>query len=111
MSDSGIVTPAFSRTRAAYTPHGTVAPQREIVPTSRRSATDDTFSGLPDLTAICIWLRAKRVGAARLTWPPATRRSMVLRSADAKTSAGAPPWIWATRADDDPKLNVTVAFG
>src|SRR3982751_911848 len=99
MLDSGIVTSAFWRTRAAYTPHGTVVPQREMVPTSRRSATDDTFFGLPDLTAISIRLRANRFGAARFTCPPETRRSIVLRSADAKTSPGAPPWIWVTRVD------------
>ena len=36
---------------------------------------------------------------------------MFVPSADAKTSAGAPPWICCTSADDAPKLNVTVVPG
>ena len=34
--------------------------------------------------------------------------SMLASSADAKTSAGAPPWIWATRSEEPAKLNSTV---
>ena len=81
-----------------------------MVPTLARSATDLMFFGLPGFTAICIWLRANGVGVV-VTWPPLTSLSMLVRSADAYTSAGAPPWIWVTSADDDPKLNVTVALG
>ena len=36
---------------------------------------------------------------------------MLAPSADANTSAGAPPWICVTSADDAAKLNVTVVPG
>src|SRR5512134_1950307 len=36
---------------------------------------------------------------------------MFASSADAKTSTGAPPWIWSTSADDPSKLNVTSVSG
>ena len=54
------------------------------------------FFGFPGSTAISIWFFANRAGSA-VTWPPDFRVSMFFVSADANTSASAPPWIcWAS---------------
>ena len=63
-------------------------------------------SGLSGATAICRVLVANSWGS----WPSspsAVSFSMLATSAEAKTSAGAPSWICATRSDDPPKLNST----
>ena len=63
-------------------------------------------SGLSGATAICRVLVAKSWGS----WPSspsAVSFSMLATSAEAKTSAGAPSWICATRSDEPPKLSST----
>src|SRR5690349_11989481 len=53
---------------------------------------------------------ANTVGSA-VTWPPVTSFCMLAPSADAKASAGAPPWICWASVPDEPKLNVIVVPG
>src|SRR5436190_8188066 len=103
----GMVTPSWVRACAAYLPHGTVDAHNDTTPSSGRSASDFTFFGLPGLTTIVRKFDAKSTGSV-VTWPPDTSFCMLVPSADAKTSAGAPPWICCTSVDDAAKLNVTV---
>src|SRR5688572_19074108 len=91
-------------------PHGTCVAHNDTTPTFGRSLTDFTRFGFPGLTAISIWLRANVRGDA-FTLPETTSLSMFARSADANTSAGAPPWICVTSADDDAELRLTVVPG
>ena len=100
---SGRSTPARASSVAAYEPHGAERPHSATVPRRGRSARPRTPSGLPGFTAICIALRAKILGAAT-TLPDRTSRSCDARSAEAKTSAGAPASICATSAEVEPKF-------
>ncbi len=65
---------------------------------------------MPGFTTIVSRFDANTVGSA-VTCPPVTSFCMLAPSADANTSAGAPPWIWVASVPDDPKLNVTVVPG
>src|SRR5579875_1337694 len=66
--------------------------------------------GLPAWTAISKRLCAKTRGVVALK-PPLTTFSMFAWSAEAKTSAGAPCWIWVTRVGLPAKLNLTFSPG
>jgi hypothetical protein len=77
---------------------------------SARSSSESTFAGLSGGVAILSVLLAKSTGSP-VTEPSATALSMFLVSAEAKTSAGAPWEICATRSDDPAKLNATVTPG
>ena len=68
------------------------------------------MAGLPGGTAISRVLDAKLTGAAAVSESPVAL-SMFVVSAEAKTSAGAPCWIWATRSEEPAKLKVTVVPG
>src|SRR5215471_5394109 len=105
--DGSIVTPAPDRIWSAYLPHGTVVPQSETTPRLARSANVFTFFGLQGLTTIVSRFDANTVGSA-VTCPPVTSFCMLAPSAEANTSAGAPPWICCARVDDAAKLKVTV---
>ena len=111
-SDLGAtVTPADSKTCAAYLPQGTSGAQMTTIRFSfARSATPVTPCGLPGPTMIASRLVAKISGSFALL-PASVSLVMLLLSAEANTSAGAPCPIWATNSDDAAKLNVTFAPG
>ena len=87
--DSTRDTPALVNTDEAYTPHGTVLPHKATNGNEARSPTERTDFGFPGFTAIAIVFRAKTFGVTT-TLPEATSFSILVRSADAKTSLGAP---------------------
>ena len=64
-------------------------------------------AGLPGGVAISRVLDAKSCGSSACR-SSAVSLSMLAVSAEAKTSAGAPSWIWETRSEEPPKLNSTV---
>src|SRR3954452_20390061 len=108
--EGSMVTPAPERIWSAYLPHGTVSPQSDTTSSFERSAIDLTFCGLPGFTTMVRRFEANTVGSA-VTSPPVTNFCMLAPSADAETSAGAPPWICVASVPDDPKLNLTVVPG
>src|SRR5579884_116129 len=65
--------------------------------------------GLPGATAISSLFRANVTGVS--TRPAVTSLFMLVWSADAKTSAGAPCWIWVTSALDPAKLDLRSSSG
>src|SRR6478672_9566406 len=98
-------------TLAAADPQGTAGAQRTtLTPDLARSARPVTLAGLSGGTAISRVLDAKLTGVAAVSEAPVAL-SMFLVSAEAKTSAGAPCWSWATRSEDPAKLKVTLAPG
>ena len=97
-------------TEAAYTPQGTVLPHSEMVLAVERSARRRILSGFPGFTASCIVLRAKGRGDEAM-FPDWSNRSWEARSAEAKTSTGAPDWIWVTSAVLEAKLKRIFARG
>src|SRR4051794_36465071 len=101
------VTPARPATVTAAAPQGTSGAQStRLSPLRPRSAKVLTCAGLSGGTAISSRFVAKGTGfTARSS---ATSVSMVEVSAEAKTSAGAPCWICATRSEEPPKLNATL---
>src|SRR5215211_4872086 len=105
--DTGVTpTPAWSRTCLAYLPAGTSSAARTTLRSGlARSARALTPLGLPFSTTMASRLLAK-------FWGVATRSltlSMLARSAEANTSAGAPCWIWVARAWLPAKLKVTLS--
>ena len=66
--------------------------------------------GLPGWTMIAAELWANTTGAVALL-PASVSLAMLLRSAEAKRSAGAPSPIWVTSSDEAAKLSVTVVSG
>src|SRR5689334_22979211 len=102
--------PAAS-TLAAAAPHGTAgAHSTTVTPGLARSARPVIPAGLPGGTAISSVLDAKLTGAVAVSESPVAL-AMFFVSAEAKTSAGAPCWSWATRSDDPAKLKVTFVPG
>ena len=101
-------TPVASSTLTVAAPQGTSGAQTTtLMPSFARSANEATPAGLSGGTAISRVLVAKSSGSA--AWrSSAVSLSMLAVSAEAKTSAGAPSWIWATRSEEPPKLNSTV---
>src|SRR5215213_4224604 len=100
------LTPAWSRTCLAYLPAGTSAAARTTLRSRlARSARPLTPSGLPFSTTIWSRLLAKLWGVPAR---PSTL-SMLSRSAEANTSAGAPCWIWVARAWLPAKLKMTLS--
>ena len=101
-------TPVASSTFTAAAPQGTSgAHTTTLTPSLARSANDATPAGLSGGTAISRVLLAKFCGS--VAWrSSAVSLSMLAVSAEAKTSAGAPSWICATRSEEPPKLNSTV---
>jgi hypothetical protein len=71
-----------------------------------RSWNDVTSAGSSGGVAISSVLDAKLTGSPSTKSSP-TAASMMLVSAEAKTSADAPCWSWAIRSDEPAKLNVT----
>src|SRR5215207_9036547 len=105
--DTGVTpTPAWSRTCLAYLPAGTSSAARTTLRSGlARSARALTPLGLPFSTTMASRLLAK-------FWEVATRSltlSMLVMSAEANTSAGAPCWIWVARAWLPAKLKVTLS--
>src|SRR5215831_3513883 len=95
--------PAFLKTLAATTPHGTCGWHNATLTDGfARSVTDVTFPGLSGGTA-------KSCGLDAL--PAETTSCMFFGDADANTSAGAPLVIWVASPELGPKLNVTVSPG
>src|SRR5437660_1928289 len=102
------VIPAFLNTSAATTPHGTCGWQSAtLTDFFARSFTDVTFAGLFGGTATSMMFLAKFCGLDAS--PADTTSCMVFGDAEAKTSAGAPLVIWASRPELGPKLNFTVS--
>src|SRR3954454_17934925 len=100
-------TPVAPSTLTVAAPHGTSGAQTTTFTPSRpRSAKDVMPAGLSGGTAISRVLLAKSWGSSAGR-PSATALSMLAVSAEAKTSAGAPCWICATRSEDAPKLKLT----
>ena len=62
---------------------------------------------MPFFTTIVSSFAANTVGSAVHLTARSTNFCMLVPSADANTSAGAPPWICCTNADDAAKLKVT----
>ena len=60
---------------------------------------------------ICSRFVANTTGSRSRCSPASVSLVMLLRSADAKTSAGAPSPIWVTSSDEAAKLNVTLGVG
>src|SRR5215211_2751167 len=105
-ADTGLtVTPALPSASAAYLPAGTSGAARTTLRSAlARSSRPSTPLGLPFSTTIWSWLLAK-------FWGVPTRSltlSMLARSAEANTSAGADCWIWVARAWLPAKLKVTL---
>src|SRR6266851_1235611 len=99
---------AFLNTSAATFPHGTCGwHSATLTDFFARSLTDATFPGLFGGTATSMMFLAKFCGLAAS--PAETTSCMVLGDAEAKTSAGAPLVIWASRPERGPKLNFTVS--
>ena len=94
------MTPAACRACFAYFPAGTVAgsPSTTTRPGLARSARLWMLLGLPLCTMISSRFLAK--GCEEAMAPDPVSLSMLAVSALAKTSAGAPCWIWVTRLPD-----------
>src|SRR5690348_12635651 len=102
------VMPAFLNTSAATTPHGTCGwHSATLTDFFARSFTDVTFAGLLGGTATSMVFLAKFCGLDAS--PAETTPCMLVGDAEAKTSAGAPLVIWASRPELGPKLNFTVS--
>src|SRR6266702_7413685 len=102
------VIPTFLNTSAATTPHGTCGwHSATLTDFFARSFTDVTFAGLFGGTATSIVFLAKFCGPDAS--PAETTSCMFFGDAEAKTSAGAPLVIWASRPELGPKLNFTVS--
>src|SRR6516225_10060450 len=102
------VMPAFLNTSAATSPHGTCGwHSATLTDFFARSFTDVTFAGLFGGTATSMMFLAKFCGLDAS--PAETTSCMVFGDAEAKTSAGAPLVIWASRPELGPKLNFTVS--
>src|SRR5215472_15736291 len=102
------VIPAFLNTSAATSPHGTCGwHSATLTDFFARSFTDVTFAGLLGGTATSMMFLAKFCGFDAS--PAETTSCIVLVDAEAKTSAGAPLVIWASRPELGPKLNFTVS--
>src|SRR5690348_2203806 len=102
------VMPAFLNTSAATSPHGTCDwHSATLTDFFARSFTDVTFAGLLGGTATSMMFLAKFCGLDAS--PAETTSCMVPGDAEAKTSAGAPLVIWASRPELGPKLNFTVS--
>src|SRR6478672_8671095 len=80
------------------------------MPGLARSAKEVMFLGLPGAVTIVRVLLAKLTGSPA-TNPASTAFVMLLVSAEANTSAGAPAVSWVTRSEEPAKLNVTVEPG
>ena len=108
-SDTGwTVTPALAKASSAYLPAGTSgAASTTLRSSAARSASPVMCLGLPGSTAIISLLPAKSCGAPVL---PAIL-SMLLPSAVASTSAGAPCCSCVTRSLLPAKANVTFTSG
>src|SRR5689334_10889336 len=106
----GIVTFACCSTCSAYLPHGAVVAQRATTPALARSGSALMPLGFPGFVAISNWFLANIFGVADTRFAVVSL-PMFFVSADANTSAGAPPWICVTNAADESKLNVTFAPG
>ena len=101
-------TPVFFSISAVALPQGTSAAQTTtFVPPLARSWKPEILAGLPGGVAISSVLEAKSCGSVARS----PSLSMFLVSAEAKTSAGAPSSIWATRSEEPPKLVVTFTPG
>src|SRR5262245_32461715 len=105
-NDTGLtVTPALPSASAAYLPAGTSGAARTTFRSGlARSSRPPMSLGLPCSTTIWSRLLAK-------FWGVPTRSvtlSMLVVSAEANTSAGAPCWIWVARAWLPAKLKVTL---
>ncbi len=99
----------FASTRCVAAPQGTSGAHTTTwTPGRARSAKPAIPAGLSGGTAIIIVLVAKTVGVPESRSSLAAL-SMVLVSAEANTSAGAPCWSWATRSEEPAKLNSTGA--
>src|SRR5919198_4224907 len=99
------VKPARPRACWAYLPAGTSGAASTTFRSPRaRSASPLTCSGLPFSTTICSRLLAKLCGVATRS----LTMSMLVVSAEANTSAGAPCWIGVARAWLPAKLKVTL---
>ncbi len=102
----GAGSPALVKACRAYFPAGTeVSASTSVIPGFSRSASVAMCFGFPGATAISSRLRANVFGV--WTRPASTSSCMLEVSAEAKTSAGAPCWIWATRAWEPAKFNVS----
>ena len=100
-------TSADSAAVCVAAPQGTSGAQMtRFSPSSARSWNDSTPAGLPGGTTISRVFEAKVCGSEPCR-SSAVSFSMLASSADAKTSAGAPSWIWATRSEEPAKLNST----
>src|SRR6478735_3227412 len=105
------MTPVLVSTGAAAAPHGTCGAQTTTsTPSFARSANEVMPAGFPGGVTMV------RILLAKFTGVPATRFAvlalfMLLVSAEAKTSAGAPAVSWVTRSDEPAKLKVTVDPG
>ena len=101
----------FVSTVAAAAPHGTCGAQTTTFsPGFARSAKEAMPEGFPGGVTIV------RILLAKFTGVPETRFAdvalvMLLVSAEANTSAGAPAVSWVTRSEEPAKLNVTVDPG
>src|SRR5919204_2721096 len=104
--DTGLtVTPALPRISAAYLPAGTSGAARTTFRSGlARSSRLLTPFGLPCSTTIWSRLLAKFLGVPTRS----LTLSMLVVSAEAYTSAGAPCWIWVARAWLPAKLKVTL---
>src|SRR5262245_15839867 len=105
-NDTGLtVTPALPSASAAYLPAGTSGAARTTFRSGlARSSRPPMSLGLPCSTTIWSRLLAK-------FWGVPTRSltlSMLVVSAEANTSAGAPCWIWVARAWLPAKFKVTL---
>src|SRR5262245_19429136 len=104
--DTGLtVTSALASASAAYLPAGTSGAARTTFRSGlARSSRPLTCLGLPCSTTIWSWLPAKFRGAPTRSLTLA----MLVVSAEANTSAGAPCWIWVARAWLPAKLKLTL---
>ena len=108
--EAGIVTLALLSASRAVNPHGAVVTHSETTLALFKSAREWMPSGLPGLVTISSELRAKITGFPSMS-PAVWTVFIVSVSAEAKTSAGAPCWIWVASVPEDPKLNVIVVPG
>src|ERR1700682_3031740 len=110
-SDTGLTfTPCLSRAWRPYLPAGTDGSSSTTLRSERaRSESPLTPFGLPGDTTISRRILSKAVGVS--TRLAATNFCMLVWSAVATTSAGAPDWICATSCWEPAKLYVTIRPG
>src|SRR6478609_1332303 len=104
-------TPVSVSTVAVAAPHGTCGAQTTTLTSGlARSAKPTMPTGFPGGVTIVRMLPAKLTGVPDTRFA-AVALVMLLVSADANTSAGAPAVSWVTRSEDPAKLKVTVDPG